>query len=142
MVGVKNLSGLSEFRGTPEKNFKILMDQITGINFLDAYSQLKGGGPISDIEGAAAKAAKARLDSAQDEPEFKLALNEMITTIDRETKAQEVRVNGANSPNNAFKERGQLKIKSNSPVEAKPKLVNGKPIIKDHNEYLKSMGVN
>ena len=142
MVGVRNLSGLSEVRGTPEKNFKILMDQITGINFLDAYSQLKGGGPISDIEGAAAKAAKARLDSAQDEPEFKLALNEMITTIDRETKAQEVRVNGANSPNNAFKERGQLKIKSNSPVEAKPKLVNGKPIIKDHNEYLKSMGVN
>ena len=142
VVAVRNLSELSGFPGTEQQNFKILMDQIKGINFLDAYSQLKGGGPITDIEGAAATAAKARLKFAQSEPEFKLALNEMITTIDRETKAQEVRVNGANSPNNAFKERGQLKIKSNSPVEAKPKLVNGKPIIKDHNEYLKSMGVN
>ena len=144
-VGVKNLSGLSEFRGTPEKNFKILMDQITGINFLDAYSQLKGGGPITDTEGSAAKAAKARLDSAQDEVEFKAALNDMIITIDRETKAQEVRVNGTNSPFNAFEERGPLKIitiKSNSPVEAKPKVVNGKTIIIDPIEYLKSMGIN
>ena len=136
VVAVRNLSELSGFPGTEQQNFKVLMNQITGINFLDAYSQLKGGGAISDVEGQAAKAAKARLDTAQSEPEFKAALNEMITTIDRETKAQEVRVNGANSPNNAFKERGQLKIKSNSPVEAKPKVVNGKPIITNAEEYL------
>jgi hypothetical protein len=136
VVAVKNLSDLSGFPGTEEQNFKVLMNQITGINFLDAYSQLKGGGAISDVEGQAAKAAKARLDTAQSEPEFKAALNEMITTIDRETKAQEVRVNGANSPSNAFKERGSLQIKSNSPVEAKPKVVNGKPIITNAEEYL------
>ena len=76
LLNSPNLSKITEYRGTfnefmnkygmaPE--YATLMgyvDQIKGLNFLEAYQQLKGGGPITDIEGKQATAARSRLDAA------------------------------------------------------------------------------
>jgi len=76
LLNSPNLSKITEYRGTfnefmnqygmaPE--YATLMgyvDQVKGLNFLEAYQQLKGGGPITDIEGKQATAARSRLDAA------------------------------------------------------------------------------
>jgi hypothetical protein len=45
-------------------NLMSYVDQIKGLNFVEAYQQLKGGGPITDTEGRAATAARTRIDRA------------------------------------------------------------------------------
>lgn len=57
-------------------------EQLKGTAFLQAYSMLKGGGAITDIEGQKAGAAMARLDRAQSEPEAKQALQDFRDAID------------------------------------------------------------
>lgn len=56
---------LEQFGAAPEySNLMSYVDQLRGLNFLEAYQQLKGGGPITDIEGKQASAARTRLDRA------------------------------------------------------------------------------
>lgn len=57
-------------------NLMSYVDQIKGLNFVEAYQQLKGGGPITDTEGRAATAARTRIDRALmgDVEDLKLAL--------------------------------------------------------------------
>ena len=71
-----NLTPLTSWRGTfnqflneyglaPEYGTLIShIKQIQGINFMDAYQSLKGGGQITEIEGKAATAARSRIDAA------------------------------------------------------------------------------
>lgn len=54
------------------------IDQLQGGAFLQARQLLKGGGQITDYEGARAEAAFARLNQAQDEASFKAALDEFV----------------------------------------------------------------
>tara|TARA_R100001460_G_scaffold18281_3_gene38757 strand:+ start:142 stop:1191 length:1050 start_codon:yes stop_codon:yes gene_type:complete len=54
-----------KFRAAPE--YSTLMSyvkQLEGLNFVEAFQQLKGGGPITDLEGAKATAARTRLEQA------------------------------------------------------------------------------
>lgn len=53
------------------------IEQLKGQTFLSAYDQLRGGGAITDIEGAKATAALARLDTAQSEKDFRAALKDL-----------------------------------------------------------------
>lgn len=62
--------------GTDAYNFKVLVDQIQGQTFLQAFETLKGGGQITEVEGNKAQAAIARLNQAQSKEEFIKALNE------------------------------------------------------------------
>lgn len=76
LLASPNLSAITGFKGTvnqfleqfgaaPEySNMMSYVDQLRGLNFVEAYQQLKGGGPITDIEGKAATAARTRLDRA------------------------------------------------------------------------------
>ena len=58
-------SVLERFNLAPRySNLMSFVDQLNGINFMEAYQQLKGGGPITDIEGKAATAARTRLQRA------------------------------------------------------------------------------
>lgn len=59
------------------KDFEILAEQLRGKAFLTAYQSLKGGGPITDIEGRQATAAQARLNSAQSEEAYRESIKEM-----------------------------------------------------------------
>jgi hypothetical protein len=63
--------------GTDAKDFNVVMDQIKGKAFLQAFQTLKGGGQITEVEGKKATDAIARLNTAQSTPEFKKALMEL-----------------------------------------------------------------
>jgi hypothetical protein len=56
---------LAEYGAAPQySNLMSYIDQLQGLNFLEAYQSLKGGGPITDIEGKQATAARTRINSA------------------------------------------------------------------------------
>lgn len=69
--------------GTDAKNFNVLMDQIKGQSFMQAFQSLKGGGAITEQEGKAATAAIARLNQAQSDGEFASALGEYQRIVRR-----------------------------------------------------------
>lgn len=82
--GRQNATGLSGsidprnyMGGTDAKNFQVLLKQLAGKNFLQAFQSLKGGGAITQVEGTKAEEAIARLDRAQSDEEFVEALFEL-----------------------------------------------------------------
>lgn len=85
VVGMPSLSGGLfggyVIPGTDEASFKVLMDQIGGNVFLEAYKDLKGTGQITEVEGAKAQAAIARLGTAQKEEDFVAALTELRNIV-------------------------------------------------------------
>ena len=55
----------NQFGNAPEYAQLIsYVEQIRGLNFLEAFQQLKGSGPTSDTEGEKATAARSRIDAA------------------------------------------------------------------------------
>jgi len=56
---------------------KSKMDQIGGQSFLQAYNTLRGAGQITEVEGQKATAAMARLNTAQNEQDYREALGEL-----------------------------------------------------------------
>jgi hypothetical protein len=75
------MSGALDLRnyapGSDAKNFQVLLNQLKGKNFLQAFQSLRGGGAITQIEGTKAEEAIARLDRAQSDEEFTEALFEL-----------------------------------------------------------------
>ena len=57
------------------------MDQIGGQSFLQAFNMLKGAGQITEIEGQKATQAMARLNTAQNDTDYKAALNELRAVV-------------------------------------------------------------
>ena len=57
------------------------IDQIGGQAFLQAFENLKGGGQITEIEGARATAAMARLNRTQTPEDFLAALTELENVV-------------------------------------------------------------
>ncbi len=88
--GLKTATGLSGsldprnyIAGTDATNFRVLVDQIKGGVFLDAYKDLRGAGQITEVEGQKAEAAKARINRAQSPDEFVKGLQEYRAIVDR-----------------------------------------------------------
>lgn len=70
--------------GTDAAGFTARLDQLGGRQFLEAYSQLKGGGQITEIEGKQATNALSRLQqTGQSETEYKAAALELQTILKR-----------------------------------------------------------
>ena len=86
VVGV-GIPGLRFIPGTAAADFDALHQQVMGSAFLDAFENLKGGGPISDREGQAATSARTRLGRNISEREYIKAATElrdaMQGTLDR-----------------------------------------------------------
>lgn len=61
--------------------FQARLDQIKGSLFMQAYQSLKGGGQITEIEGQKATDAMARLNTAQNEKDFRQALNDIRDVV-------------------------------------------------------------
>jgi|TARA_Y100000015_G_scaffold27780_1_gene26943 hypothetical protein len=81
VAGVKNfMNSIFEPFGLAKKyqNIESMLKQLEGLNFVDAYQALKGGGPITDIEGKAATAAKSRVRNSigGSEEDIRAALEE------------------------------------------------------------------
>lgn len=69
--------------GTDATNFKVLAKQLEGKTFLEAFESLKGGGQITEVEGAKATQAMARLDRAQSDDEYLNALRDLRGVVSR-----------------------------------------------------------
>jgi hypothetical protein len=66
------------------------LDQLKGAAFLEAFEMLKGGGQITEVEGAKATAAKARLDQNPSPQEARQALRDFADAVrDGRKKLQE-----------------------------------------------------
>lgn len=63
------------------QDFQILLSQAAGKTFLEAYSTLKGGGQITEVEGKKATEAIARLNRAQSDETFMAALTDFEDVI-------------------------------------------------------------
>lgn len=79
--------------GTDATNFQVLMDQIGGAAFLQAFDSLKGGGQITEVEGKKATDAIARLNRSQSGPEFEQSLKDLREVM----AAGQARLGGAAS---------------------------------------------
>jgi len=66
---------------TDAASFKARLDQLQGGTFLQAYNSLRGGGQITEIEGAKAETALNRAKAAQTNEEFIAALREFQGVI-------------------------------------------------------------
>lgn len=80
-VGATWKPGFRFIPGTNASNFQTYQDQIEGAAFLSAFEALKGGGAISEKEGAKATAAKLRMKLAQSEDEYIKAAREFQDII-------------------------------------------------------------
>ena len=92
VVGVPNALGM--LPGTSENDFKALLKQVQGGTFLTAAKSLKGTGAMSEIEGAKAEQAVARLQTAQSENAFKEALKDYESSIDNLLEIKKAQAEG------------------------------------------------
>ena len=67
--------------GTDQAEANALAEQVKGKTFLEAYQTLKGGGQITEVEGAKAENAIARLDRKQNTKDYKSALTDLREVI-------------------------------------------------------------
>lgn len=67
--------------GTEARGFKNLVDQAAGQTFLEAFNSLRGGGQITEAEGAKATQALARLDRYQSPEDFDAALKDLEDVV-------------------------------------------------------------
>lgn len=92
--------------GTDAYDFQVLLDQVRGKQFLAAFQSLKGGGPITDLEGSKAEAALARTNPGQSEAQFLAGLEdfrsflteEYNTTVSKFAPAQQAQPQGMAQP--------------------------------------------
>ena len=85
-VGAKNASFLfgmkgQPFSGTKEADFMAMLDQLKGGAFLQAFQSLKGGGPITDVEGQKATEAIVRAQNSQSEEGFRKSMGEVLDVL-------------------------------------------------------------
>ena len=80
--------------GTPAYDFNASLNQLKGTVFLQAYSQLKGGGAITEIEGQKAEQAISALDRAQSEEAFTKALDSLKSVIEAGISRMKQRTGG------------------------------------------------
>lgn len=73
------------------------MDQIGGQSFLQAFNQLRGAGQITEVEGAKATAAMARLNAAQNEQDYRAALRDLRGVVERAVTNARGRASGGGS---------------------------------------------
>lgn len=67
--------------GTSRADAKAMLEQVQGQTFLQAYQSLKGGGQITEVEGAKAEAAIAKLSRAQSWEAAQSALKDLKEVI-------------------------------------------------------------
>jgi hypothetical protein len=90
-IGAKNASYLfgaksQPFAGTKEADFMALLEQLKGGAFLQAFQSLKGGGPITDVEGEKATQAIVRAQASQSEEGFRKSMAEVLDVLDNAEK--------------------------------------------------------
>jgi hypothetical protein len=109
-VGATWKPGFRFIPGTDAATFQTFQDQIEGTAFLSAFEALKGGGAISEKEGAKATAARLRMKTASDEKGYMEAAREFQEVVRKGVEAARNRVPGASSGGAAAPAAGGVKF--------------------------------
>lgn len=80
-VGKSRMAGVQKVPGTAAFDFQVMLDQIQGKQFLQAFQSLKGGGQITEVEGKKATQAMARMNASSSEKAFKDASRDFQAVI-------------------------------------------------------------
>ena len=97
-VGASWLPGARFVPGTDAAGFQALQDQVEGTAFLSAFEALKGGGAISEKEGAKATAARSRMTLAQNEQEYIKAAREFQDVVRKGVETAQRKAGGVPAP--------------------------------------------
>lgn len=84
--------------GTPQADFRAAADQLKGQTFLQAYQTLKGGGAITDIEGAKGENALARMNQAQSQKAYDEALTDFRSVVSAGMERAKAKARGSSAP--------------------------------------------
>ena len=84
--------------GTSEADFQARFDQIKGASFLEAFESLKGGGAITEKEGAKATDAINRMSLSQSEKEFVSAARDLQDVVRKGVANAQRKAGGAARP--------------------------------------------
>lgn len=101
--------------GTNAASFQALFDQVQGGAFLQAFETLRGGGAITEKEGAKATAAKNRMSLAQDEKSFIAAAREYQDVLREGIKRAQARLQGG-APTGG----GAVQVKTDADYDSLP----------------------
>lgn len=108
--GLKSITGLYSLApivpGTDQAGADAMAKQVEGKVFLEAFNTLKGGGVITDTEGAKATAAIGRLQRAQKTEDYQAAIDDLVSVLE----------NGVKLAQKKAKKTGD----SSAPTETKP----------------------
>jgi hypothetical protein len=89
---------LPKVPGTEPANFQVLLDQLQGQQFMQAYETLKGGGQITEVEGRKATDAMARMNPRQSEESFLQGVSEFQNIIRAAKERASAKIQPAGSP--------------------------------------------
>lgn len=89
---------LPKVPGTEPANFQVLLDQLQGQQFMQAYETLKGGGQITEIEGRKATDAMARMNPRQSEEAFLQGVSEFQNIVRSAKERAAAKIQPADSP--------------------------------------------
>ena len=80
-TGLSSLNPLNKIPGTAANDFNIALKQLKGKQFLQAFTSLRGGGAISNVEGEKATDAMSRMNTASSEKEFLKASKDFMDVV-------------------------------------------------------------
>jgi hypothetical protein len=89
---------LPKVPGTAPADFQVLLDQIGGQQFLQAFETLKGGGQITEMEGRKATEAMARMNPRQSEEAFLQGVNEFQSIVRSAKERATAKIQPQDSP--------------------------------------------
>jgi hypothetical protein len=89
---------LPKVPGTEPANFQVLLDQLQGQQFMQAYETLKGGGQITEVEGRKATEAMARMNPRQSEEAFLQGVSEFQSIVRAAKERAAAKIQPAESP--------------------------------------------
>ena len=95
--GTGALGTIPGIPGTSQRGFVTALDQLKGKTFLEAFNSLRGGGAITEAEGAKATNAMARLDRAQNDKDFEAGLNDLRDVVKAGMLRAQAKSRGAGS---------------------------------------------
>jgi hypothetical protein len=90
--------GITYVPGSSAADFDARLKEIQGGAFLQAYETLKGGGSITEVEGAKATQAITRMSKAQSEKEFKTAAREFQNILRKAVDRSKAKLGNAGAP--------------------------------------------
>ena len=108
-VGGTRLLGTQYIPGTAPYDFQVNYDNLKSLLSLDNVKYLKGQGQVSDAERRLLQDASSKLNTGSSEAEFKKALNDIITVLQK-TEDYSKNMDNIVTPQNAQQAFGQIQL--------------------------------